>query len=214
MNLSLSILETNSAISKMILDALRIELDRTMQKSAKELPLKIKPLLSDALKQEPEYSSLKSGKLRFEFGIPDAGAVDDVVEKIANTITINASPLKISGSSLSGGFTLTAIKTDDINGIINDPSAIVEDTTRGHSLPWLEWLLFRGNQTIVKGYDVKLGPNDNSRTGNAIMVSANNNWRVPAEFAGTSSNNWTTRAVERLESNIYKIIQSTVESNI
>ena len=209
MNLSLSILETNSTISKMILDALRIELDRVMQKSAKEIPIKIKPLLSDALKQEPEYSSLKSGKLRFEFGIPDAGAVDDVVEKIANTITINASPIKISG-----GFTLTAIKTDDINGIINDPSSIVEDTIRGHSLPWLEWLLFKGNQTIIKGYDVKLGPNNNSRTGNAIMVSSNGNWRVPAEFAGTTSNNWTTRAVERLESSIYKIIQSTVESNI
>jgi hypothetical protein len=214
MNLSLKILESNSTINKMILDSLRIELDRTMQKSAKELPSKIKPLLLDALKQEPEYSSLKSGKLRFEFGIPDSGAVDDVVEKIADTITINSSPVKISGGGLSGSFTLTAIKTDDINGIINDSSAIVEDTIRGYSLPWLEWLLFRGNQTIIKGYDVKLGPNNNSRTGNAIMVSSNNNWRVPAEFAGTISNNWTTRAVERLESTIYKIIQSTVESNI
>jgi hypothetical protein len=198
----------------MILDELRVQLDRTMQKSAKELPSKIKPLLSDALKQEPEYASLKSGSLRFEFGIPDSSVVDDLVEKIAETVTINASPVKISGAGLSGGFTLTAIKTDDINGIINDSSAIVEDTKRGYSLPWLEWLLFRGNQTIIKGYDVKLGPNDNSRTGNAIMVSSNNNWRVPAEFAGTSSSNWTTRAVERLESNIYKIIQSTVEGNI
>jgi len=214
MNLSLSILETNSTINKMILDELRVQLDRTMQKSAKELPSKIKPLLSDALKQEPEYASLKSGSLRFEFGIPDSSVVDDLVEKIAETVTINASPVKISGAGLSGGFTLTAIKTDDINGIINDSSAIVEDTKRGYSLPWLEWLLFRGNQTIIKGYDVKLGPNDNSRTGNAIMVSSNNNWRVPAEFAGTSSSNWTTRAVERLESNIYKIIQSTVEGNI
>jgi hypothetical protein len=202
MNLSLTLLETSSTINKMILDSLRVDLDNTMQKSAKELPAKIKPLLSDALKQEPEYLSLKSGKLRFEFGIPDAGAVDDVVEKIANTITINASPVKISGSSLSGGFTLTAIKTDDINGIINDSSAIVDDTIRGYSLPWLEWLLFRGNQ------------NNNSRTGNAIMVSSDGSWRVPAEFAGTISDNWTTRAVERLESNIYKIIQSTVESNI
>jgi hypothetical protein len=214
MNLSLSILETNSTINKMILDELRVQLDRTMQKSAKQLPSKIKPLLSDALKQEPEYASLKSGSLRFEFGIPDSSVVDDLVEKIAETVTINASPVKISGAGLSGGFTLTAIKTDDINGIINDSSAIVEDTKRGYSLPWLEWLLFRGNQTIIKGYDVKLGPNDNSRTGNAIMVSSNNNWRVPAEFAGTSSSNWTTRAVERLESNIYKIIQSTVEGNI
>jgi hypothetical protein len=214
MNLSLSVLETNSSIRKMILDCLSIELDRTMQKSAQQLPSKIKPLLLDALKQEPEYSSLKSGKLRFEFGIPDSGDIDDVVEKIASTLNVSASPVKISGAGLSGGFTLTAIKTDDINSIINDPSAIVQDTTRGYSLPWLEWLLFKGNQTIIKGYSVKFGPNNNSRTGNAIMVSSNSSWRVPAEFAGTISNNWTTRAVERLESTIYKIIQSTVESNI
>ena len=214
MNLSLSVLETNSAINKMILDSLRVELDRTMQKSAQQLPAKIRPLLSDALKQEPEYSSLKSGNLRFEFGRPDSSAIDDVVEKIASTITINASPIKISGAGLSGGFTLTAIKTDDINGIINDSSAIMEDTARGYSLPWLEWLLFRGNQTIIKGYGVKLGPNNNSRTGNAIMVRSDGSWRVPAEFAGTASSNWTTRAVDRLESTIYKIIQSTVESNI
>jgi hypothetical protein len=214
MNLSLDIAESNSVIRKMILDSLRVELDRVFQKSAKDLPSKIKPLLSDALKQEPEYSSLKSGKLRFEFGIPDSNSIDDVVEKIADTLTIDPSPVKISNVGLSGGFTLTAIKTNDINGIINDPSAIMEDTTRGYSLPWLEWLLFKGNQTIIKGYSVKLGPNNNSRTGNAIMVTSNSSWRVPAEFAGTVSDNWTTRAVERLELNIYKIIQSTVESNI
>ena len=214
MNLSLDIAESNSVIRKMILDSLRVELDRVFQKSAKDLPSKIKPLLSDALKQEPEYSSLKSGKLRFEFGIPDSNSIDDVVEKIADTLTIDPSPVKISNVGLSGGFTLTAIKTNDINGIINDPSAIMEDTTRGYSLPWLEWLLFKGNQTIIKGYSVKLGPNNNSRTGNAIMVTSNSSWRVPAEFAGTVSDNWTTRAVERLELNIYKVIQSAVESNI
>jgi hypothetical protein len=214
MNLSLKVLESDSAIRNMILDSLRIELDRTMQKSAQELPAKIKPLLSDALKQEPEYSSLKSGKLKFEFGIPDSSVIDDVVEKIANTLSINASAVKISSAGLSGGFILKAIKTDNIDGIINDPSAIMEDSIRGYSLPWLEWLLFKGNETIIKGYSVKLGPNSNSRTGNAIMVGSDSSWRVPAEFAGTISNNWTTRAVERLESTIYSIIKSTVESNI
>jgi len=214
MNLSLNILESNSTIRGLILDSLKVELDRIMQKSAKSLSIKIVPLVSDALKQEPEYSSLKSGKLRFEFGIPDSSVVDDIVEKIANTITINNLPIKISNAGLSGGFQLTGIKTDDINGIINDSSAIVDDTTRGYSLPWLEWLLFKGSQTIVQNYNVKIGPNSNSRTGNAIMVRSNSNWRVPAEFAGTASSNWTTRAVDRLESSIYKLIQSEVEANI
>jgi len=214
MNLSLDILESNSTIRTLILEALRVELDRTMQKSATELELKIRPLLSDALRQEPEYNSLKSGKLRFEFGIPDSNAVDDVVEKISSTITINSFPIKISNAGLSGGFQLTAIKTDDINGITNDSSAIVDDTARGYSLPWLEWLLFRGNQTIVQNYSVKIGPNSNSRTGNAVMIKSNSNWRVPAEFAGTATDNWTTRAIERLEPIIYKLIQSIVERNI
>ena len=97
---------------------------------------------------------------------------------------------------------------------ITTEAAQVIDTKRGYSLPWLEWLLLKNNKVIVNNYDVKLGPNINSRTGNAIMVSSNNNWRVPPQFAGSQASNWTTRAIERVDKQIESIIQKAIEDNI
>jgi len=46
------------------------------------------------------------------------------------------------------------------------------------------------------------------------MIDSSSNWRVPPEYAGTVRDNWTTRALSRVDSSITKIIQSTFESNI
>ena len=61
---------------------------------------------------------------------------------------------------------------------------------------------------------MELGPNPNSRTGMAVMVGSNNNWRVPPAFVGTITNNWTTRAIDRIENQVGNIIQKTIENNI
>jgi hypothetical protein len=46
------------------------------------------------------------------------------------------------------------------------------------------------------------------------MVESDSSWRVPAEFAGTEKNNWTTRAVERIEKSLLSLIQTTMERNL
>lgn len=46
------------------------------------------------------------------------------------------------------------------------------------------------------------------------MVPSGDNWRVPPEFAGSQSDNWTTRAVTRVEDEIYRLIQKSVEKYI
>lgn len=213
-NLSLDIVESNSYIRQQILSSLSIEIDKVINKSMNIIQNNTINIINNALKQEPEYESLKSGRLRYEFGIPDSSSVDIIVDKLSRTVTINRRPIKISNLGLSGGFDVTAIENETFNGLLQDPSAVVQDNARGYSLPWLEWLLLRGNEIIVRSYDVKLGPNPNSRTGNAIMVESNRNWRVPAEFVGKNNNNWTTRAIERCENELLKMIQQTIESNI
>ena len=214
MNLAVTLLESDSEIRRRILDALREDISKTFSKAANKLINPIKNLLIEALKEEPEYNSLKSGLLKYHFGIPDSSVVDDLVVKMANTLTFQNYPIKISNVGLSGGFSLTAIRSEDISGLLNDPSAIMTDSERGYGLPWLEWLLLRNNEVIIRNYDVQLGPNPNSRTGQAIMVESNKSWRVPAEFAGSQNNNWTTRAVDRLENSIVKLIQEAIETSI
>jgi len=186
-------------------------LNVTFSKAISEIITEVKIVISEALKQEPEYESLMSGSLKYEFGIPDSGTVDIVIEEMVNTLNLEYKPVTINNLGLSGEYKLTMIKSDDINGIINNQSAKVVDGGRGYELPWLSWLLFQANKPIVKNFEVKIAPNPSSRTGMAIMVDSNKNWRVPPEFAGTISNNWTTRAIEKTETKILKVMQTYIE---
>jgi hypothetical protein len=214
MNLEFKIIESNSEIRNLILNAMKEHLNIVFSKAVNEIIVEVKNIVSEALKKEPEYESLISGTLRYEFGIPDTGAVDNVIEEMVNTLNLQYKPITQNNLGLSGGYVLTMIKSDDINGIINSQSAKVVDGTRGYELPWLNWLLFQSNKPIVKNYEVKIGPNPSSRTGMAVMVDSNKNWRVPPEFAGTISNNWTTRAIEKTENRILKAMQTYVEKYI
>jgi len=211
MNLELKLLESNSEIRNLILTAMKDHLDITFSKAVSGIITEVKMVVSEALKQEPEYESLMSGSLKYEFGIPDSGIVDTVIEEMVNTLNLEYKSVTINNLGLSGGYKLTMIKSDDINGIINNQSAKVVDGGRGYELPWLSWLLFQANKPIVKNFEVKIAPNPSSRTGMAIMVDSNKNWRVPPEFAGTISNNWTTRAIEKTESRILKAMQTHIE---
>jgi len=90
----------------------------------------------------------------------------------------------------------------------------VVDTERGYSLPWLEWLLTKGGQIIVRNFEVKYGANPRSRSGDAVMVSSGSNWRVPSQFTGTSSNNWITRALSTIENKILKLLESELKASL
>jgi hypothetical protein len=214
MNFDISIIESDSEIRSLILEAMRSHLDIAFNKSISEIREEIKRIFIEGLKKEPEYESLMSGSLKFEFGIPDSTAIDRVIVLMADTLEINKVPITASNFGLTGGYKMTMIKSDDINGIIKDEAATVQDDARGYVLPWLDWLLFQSNKPIVKDFEVRLGPNNNSRTGMAIMVDSNKNWRVPPQFAGSITNNWTTRAIENMEKEILKIMQTSIEKNI
>jgi hypothetical protein len=213
MKLSFKILESDSYIRQQILIQIKNHMDQVFNKSLSSIKSQIKPIIEDALKQEPEYLSLMSGQLRLEFGIPDVSKVDDVISKLADTIFITKNPINITNKGLSGGFTIYGLKADDFNGVIADESALVVDSKGGYSLPWLEWLLLKGNKTIIQKHEVQIGPNTNSRTGMAIMVDSKKSWRVPPEFVGNTNNNWTTRAIERCQNAINQVIKKEIEAN-
>ena len=149
----------------------------------------------------PEYVSLKSGRLKYEFGLPQEVDVDDVVSIISNSVNVNLVQSKISSGSINIGIKIEVFERTG-EPAINSPNAFVTDTKGGYSLPWLEWLLLKGTAPIVNNYSVVLGPNKFSRTGMALMVQSNKNWKVPSEFAGSSSNNWASRALDKIEDKI------------
>lgn len=207
-------MESSPAIRQAILKEISKIMIKAIDKATPRIANDIKVLLREALKQEPEYQSLVNGTLKAEFGIPSSSQIDAVVQAMVETINLKRSQISTNNFGITGGFTLTAMKSDDIGGVISSSQAQVNDAERGYVLPWLEWLLLKNNQILVKNYEVKLTSNPRSRSGMALMVSSDKNWRVPPAFAGSVTNNWTTRAVSRIENSVYSIIRKHIEAAI
>jgi hypothetical protein len=214
MKFSIDLLKSTDDIVKLILENLKNQINKTINKALPSIEKEIKILIKESLMSEPEYSSLKAGTLRAELGIANVSDVDNVIQAMADTLNFSQNPIKIVSNGLSGGFVLTMIKSDDISGIIYSDSASVVDNERGYSLPWLEWLLLKGNDVLVQNYSVNYTNSSRSRSGMALMVESDQNWRVPQPFTGKINNNWTTRAISKAESQIIKIIQTNIENNI
>ena len=213
MRISANIVETNDEINTMVLEIMADHINDILNIAMPKITAEIKELVALSLKEEPEYQSLLSGRLRAEFGLSDTNMVDNIIDKLVSTIDVSRSRISYNKIGLVGGFTITMMKSDDMNGLIfTDIASVISNN--GQHLPWLQWLLLEGNNAIVKNFDVKMGSYSQSRSGMAIMVSSRDNWRVPPEFVGTISNNWTTRAIDRIEDKIYTLIQDIIEALI
>jgi len=213
LRINIKLLETDGQIKKAILDSIKDVLDTAISKSLNRIQQDLKALTIDNLKKEPEYASLRTGQLRYEFGIPDTIIVDRVIEDICEG-KILRNPVKVGTKGISGNIKYILIDEDKVNASMGGPDGIVQDA-KGYTLPWLKWLLTQGTAPIVKNFEVKLGPNPNSRTGMAIMVESNENWGVPPQFAGVKDNNWITRAISSINEDLFfQIIQKNIEQNI
>lgn len=204
------IVESNSEIESKILRALKPEINKYLEKVFAKTKLKITDAIINAITNSPEYNSLISGDLKYEFGLPDSDSRVNSLLNFWKKINTDYKNVSISNNKLSGGFTISMIQSD-FSDVIN-LSAAVFTTEKGTDLNWLEWLLLFGNKTIIKDYVVEFGANPRSRTGRAVMRGVQKGkWSVPSEFAGTKNNNWITRAIDSADSEINSILQEALK---
>lgn len=214
MKISLKLLESDSTIAEAILKSIKDHMSMVMQKAQKDIISNIQNIVRTSIVSEPEYQSLLSGQLKYEFGIPNSNiAVDQILDRWINNINIHNLPIKSSRQGVVGGFSIDMIK-DDYSDVLSLPLARVIDSNSGFEIPWLQWLLLEGGKVLVKNYSVKMGPNPASRTGMAVMIESDSNWIVPPQFAGTSQNNWVYRAISRINNEIETMIQNILEKYI
>lgn len=214
MRISLKLVEDSKTIEKLILDAMISNISIPFKKSVDPIRNRIAKLLENAIKGEPEYGSLINGDLKFEFGIPNPEfVVNDIIKMWVNNFIVKIDDLKAKNTKIVGNIEINMIKSD-FSDVLKSPSAIVYDIKSDVHLPWLQWLLIDGSKILVRKHAVKIAPSKYSRTGMAVMVESDTNWRVPAQYAGTISNNWITRAISSIESQINKIIQEEITNKI
>lgn len=214
MKIDLKLLDSEATIKNKILTSIKETISEAFGRSIGPLRESISRAVYNAITTEPEYQSLVSGQLQYEFGIPEsAQKVNEIVKIWTEHVVVEATPVTIAGYGLKGGFTINMIQ-DDYGDVLSSAAARIIDEAKSTVLPWLEWLLLNGNKIIVRNYEVQVGPSPYSRTGLAIMKPSKQNWRVPPEFSGTTSNNWVIRALDKLDSSIPNLIQQEVEKNI
>jgi hypothetical protein len=213
MKFSLKLLQSDSTIRQMILEDLIIIVQKSISSAIPGIITKVKTLIKESLKQQPEYASLTypGGVLRLEFGIENPSLVEAAIDSIADTVYVSAERVKASNIGLKGGFVLHAMPHDDIQMISR---SFIQPTEKGVGLEWLRWLLYEGTKPIIRGYNVQFKESRYSRTGLALMVESRKSWRVPSDYVGTIRNNWITKSIEDIDNQIISIIQNEIESKI
>ena len=206
MNLNIKILESDNEINKAILSALLPEVTNYMNNGISTIKRELPNIIKTAIENTPEYSSIMSGKLKYEFGIPDSSIkLNNLIDIWIDNIRYPYTKPTIMGNKINSTFEVNAIRADFAE-VLYSNDALVIDNIRGYNLPWLEWLLLEGNKTIISKQEVVIGPNNFSRTGNAIMRDSKQSLKVPSEFSGTVTNNWITRAIDGVEGNIQSLL--------
>jgi len=213
MNINVKLLDTNAEIYKNILKALLPDIKKYMDSVLDTIKKELPDILSNSIRNSPEYSSLIAGKLRYEFGIPDASSkIIGLINSWSSNINIDYTRPAITGNQIKSKFSVNLVRAD-FSDVLFTEYAILRDDQRGYDLPWLQWLLLDGDVAIIQNHEIIIGASRYSRTGNAIMrENKGKTWKVPTEFSGTISDNWITRSIENANSEIDSLLQKATKS--
>lgn len=211
MKFSVDVKESTNDISNQILKIILQEMSKSWGNATRNITNNLPDVVVDGIKNQPEYLALNTGLLRSEFGLTNSTSkVNDIINIWANNIVLENEPPKIRGSQIVAYYSISMIRSD-YTDVLSSPSS--RQLIEGGNIPWLNWLLLRGGDILVPKYEVKYGPDPNSRTGNAVMIEGGN-YRVDPKYAGVESNNWVTRAVGSVNSNIQKLIETSLRSTL
>ena len=209
MKFSVTVQETQNQIAREILGIVLKEMRQGWSTATKNITRKLPDLVVEAIKSQPEYSSLLNGELRGEFGLTNSvSKVNDIIRIWADNIVVETEEPKIRGSQIVAFYSISMIDSD-YSDVLGSPAA--KQLIEGGNLPWLRWLLLDGGSILVPKYDVKFGPNPNSRTGNAVMVEGGS-YSVNPQYRGQQGNNWVTRAVGSVNNSIEKLISQSLKA--
>ena len=213
--IGLTVISKHDTIVKDALKAIRLELTDRFKGMEKELTQRVRDHVIAAISNSPEWISLKTGVLREEIGLAEDSKLGELLQIWERGVNVIAKPVRRKGSGLVGGFKIMAIQ-GDFEDVLGDAAATY-NTEKGQVIPWLEWLLKKGDAIIIRDYSIDLTLPQYSRTGGAIMVKSTgrkSGWHVPTDFSGTIQSNFVTRAIDEvlpsIEKDIIKIIQDRI----
>lgn len=203
---TLKLLETNRQIEKKINAALAKETNNKIRKNKDRVKAQLFAFVETWIRSSKELQSLSSSaspnSLNANFGIPigsAAGIAEDVVRAVLSSYFIEIKPID---SKLKGSIIFN-FQESSFSNLLSLASGKVK-TELGVDLHWMDWLLLKGDTTIVYGYDYMPSRRGRSKGG---TMGAGKAWRVPPQFSGTAENNFITRAFENRDKEITEVLK-------
>lgn len=193
MTITLKLVESLNQIEGNILSALADNFNSSMKSQKNKILQEVKLLIPSWISSQPEMQSLLSNdpsSLVGQFGITSSPSsiVNSIILSVVNSTTVT---IVSYNNKLKGGGIEINIQPDDFSNLLNLPQG--HSVYQGGDLHWLNWLLTKGDEVIVVGYQYNpqtgLG---RSKLGN---MKTGESFRVPPEFSGTEQNNFITRAL-------------------
>lgn len=194
--MSLSIVLKNAdRLPQIINEQISSEMNKRVRKNKNKVSRDFKFLIRGWIESSPEIQSLLSqgtpGSLNAAFGLSPGSpnmAVESIVNAITNSIVVSFSNID---RNLNGSATFNFLSKTFVS-LLGLPDGH-QKTEAGTDLHWLDWLLTKGDTTIVQGFFYK--PSGKGRSGGGTMQFGGA-FRVPAQFSGTVENNFVTRAFQ------------------
>lgn len=179
---------------KFIINSIKDRITSSLFSNVSTTEETIKNIVIENIRRQPEYSSLKFGELRGMFGIANVGDVDTILAELED-MKIKIKKPSASAKGIDARMEISMVRNGFAQLLSSPAASFVSEN--GYSVDWLEWLLLRGNDSVVIGYRYSPQVSPFSRTGQGIMVKGNSAiFRVPPDYAGTITNNWITRGID------------------
>ena len=207
----LKIVDSTRDVKAKILFELREVIDKAYRKAKPRIEQKSRQLILSALKGSSTIQSLTSGKLQADFGLSSSDAArasEDILSTVAKNINVD---FTISSSDLVGSIKLNLLPPDVSQFTNLSTASYINTGKKGGEISWLEWLLTKGTEIVIDGYQVTYDDTSFfSRSGKALMKK-NGFFRVDPDHAGTVDDNFITRTIRNLSDEIFLIIRVELE---
>tara|TARA_Y100000361_G_scaffold151884_1_gene170164 strand:- start:2318 stop:2983 length:666 start_codon:yes stop_codon:yes gene_type:complete len=215
----LEITTSDAEIKKIIMQQIADDLNSNFRAIAEDIDKNIKPIIYNAIHECYELQALRGPYLRGSLGLTSSQATS-ASQKIAQVVSdsVIVKTKTVTANNLSAGLQVF-IQPEDYANVLSISGAVVSYRSRRFKrtidLPWLDWLLTKGDQILVSGFEFEPGGNlGRSRTGRMVKAPAGS-WRVSPEYSGTKGDNFITRAFDRrTQSQITKIVQKAVDKRL
>lgn len=191
MSISLQITDSIKTIEKNVSRAVAELANDIISRNISKISQSVRFLIPSWVSSQPEIQSLLSSdptSLAGQFGIP--GNAQSIVNNIIQSV-VGATEVRLVKytSNLTGGLELRFQPSNFANLLALPDGHTIYN---GGDLHWLDWLLKRGDLTIVANfqYNPQTGL---GRSGLGNMIPGGL-FRVPPQFSGTDNDNFITRA--------------------